>query len=302
MSDLEMEKHEMKVQDLIVENPRRRKNGSGTQRNLELQRREMQQRARTSGKGGGRSCLKLGMGTSYSSILRFEPPAECRNVSLQPSTSKLAFTRPGMILGKKAKMFDLLDTLCGGELLTLDDYMLSTPPPANLSSSATLRTQLTTYSLENASKPPSCAAVDQKIPRSQEIRISKSGRAGEMKLRDQTRALPTGQPFVVLGRRCESKDEIGIPLSINCWLWLAGDGICEVIIVWELENDFVGASLPSNDQPTASSYTDLGAISPHTHSLDWTIKPVLTNTKTTGSLEYNIGRDPVSQRLIWNIQ
>ncbi|QRV80098.1 coatomer subunit delta [Ceratobasidium sp. AG-Ba] len=64
----------------------------------------------------------------YSSVPRFEPPAERPAVSPRPSTVKPAFKASGVKLGKKAKRSELLEVL-GGEMATPEASTLSTPLP-----------------------------------------------------------------------------------------------------------------------------------------------------------------------------
>ncbi|KAF8593898.1 clathrin adaptor, mu subunit, partial [Ceratobasidium sp. AG-I] len=128
--------------------------------------------------------------------------------------------------------------------------------------------------------------------------VATAGVSGEVKLKDPARAFPIGQPLGVLKWRWGSKDESGIPLSINCWPSPAGDGTCEVNIEWELENKelelqdvVISIPLPSGAYPTVSSHTGSWAINPNTHSLDWTTETVSADAETTGSLEFSVGGD-----------
>ncbi|KAG8794266.1 hypothetical protein FRC12_025179 [Ceratobasidium sp. 428] len=346
-SILEMESHEEKIQEIIAKNKEAEAKEELKRRakQLEMQRREAQQRARAGGGGGGGSSyLSAGMGSSgYSSVPRFEPPAERRAVSPQPSSLKPAFKASGMKLGKKAKQSDLLDAL-GGELATPEASAPGTPIPTDLSSSATLPPQPSGPAVEEKSvhvvvkerikatvlrdgRPKELEItgdLDLKVNDSADARVrlvmapigaggegaqfkqhpnvakftGAAGVAGEVKLKDPARAFPIGQPLGVLKWRWGSKDESGIPLSINCWPSPAGDGTCEVNIEWELENKeldlqdvTISIPLPSGAYPTVTSHTGSWTINPSTHSLDWTTPQVSADTETTGSLEFSVGGD-----------
>ncbi|KAG8716760.1 hypothetical protein FRC08_008850 [Ceratobasidium sp. 394] len=345
-SILEMESHEEKIQEIIAKNKEAEAKEELKRRakQLEMQRREAQQRARAGGGGGGSSYLNPGMGSGgYSSVPRFEPPAERRAVSPQPSSLKPAFKASGMKLGKKAKQSDLLDAL-GGELATPEASAPSTPLPTDLSSSATLPPQPSGPAVPEESvhvvirervkatilrdgRPKELEIMgdlDLKVNDSADARVKLVmapvgaggegaqfkqhpnvakfaggvGVGGEVKLKDPARGFPVGQPLGVLKWRWGSKDESGIPLSINCWPSPAGDGTCEVNIEWELENKelelqdvTISIPLPSGAYPTVASHTGSWTINPSTHSLDWTTPQVSADTETTGSLEFSVGGD-----------
>ncbi|KAF8602948.1 hypothetical protein BDV93DRAFT_607240 [Ceratobasidium sp. AG-I] len=230
-----------------------------------------------------------------------------------------------MKLGKTAKQSDLLDAL-GGEIATPDSSMPSTPLPTNLSSSATLPAQ-SAQTYPAVHEEPVHVVIREHIRaailsegRPKELEIARNlnlkvsdpaeaapercqvccdlGVSGEVKLKDLARAFPIGQPLGVLKWRWGSKDESGIPLSINCWPSPAGDGTCEVNIEWELENKelelqdvVISIPLPSGAYPTVSSHTGSWAINPSTHSLDWTTETVFACAETTGLLEFSVEGD-----------
>ncbi|KAF8593895.1 hypothetical protein BDV93DRAFT_535139 [Ceratobasidium sp. AG-I] len=318
-SILELESHEEKIQEIIA----KAKGG-------------LKGRANWSG-GGGNTYLNPGMGSSYSSIPRFDPAERCA-VSPRPSTTIPPFKASCMKLGKKAKQSDLLDTL-GGEIAIPDGSMPGTPLPTDLSSSTTLPAQSTqTYPAAHEEtvhlllilrdgRPKEfeiTGDLDLKVsdPADARVRlvmapigaggegaqfkqhpnvakfVATAGLSAEVKLKDSAGAFPIGQPLGVLKWRWGSKDESGIPLSINCWPSPAGDVTCEVNIEWELEKKelelqdvVISIPLPSGAYPTVSSHTGSWAINPNTHSLDWTAETVSADTETTGSLEFSVGGD-----------
>ncbi|QRV94597.1 Adaptor complexes medium subunit family [Ceratobasidium sp. AG-Ba] len=342
-SILEMESHEEKIQEIIAKNKEAEAKEELKRRakQLEMQRREAQQRTRAGGMGGmggmgggGSSYLSPG---GYSSVPRFEPPAERRAVSPQPSTVKPAFKASGMKLGKKAKQSELLDAL-GGEMATPEASTPSTPLPTTpaavhsppepavdeLSVHVVIRERVKATILRDG-RPKELEIMgdlDLKVNDPADARIKLAiaptsgegaqfkqhpnvakfaggvGVGGEVKLKDPARAFPIGQPLGVLKWRWGSKDETGIPLSINCWPSPAGDGTCEVNIEWELENKeldlqdvTISIPLPSGAYPTVASHTGSWNINPATHSLDWITPQVSADTETTGSLEFSVGGD-----------
>jgi len=138
-SVLEMESHEEKIQDIIARNKEAEAKEELKRRakQLEMQRREQQKRAASS--GDRNSYLGGGM-TGYSPISqRFETPSvpPARISSPAPSSQRApAFKGSGMKLGsKKTKQAELLDAL-GGEALVSEDMsapatpaVVSTPEP-----------------------------------------------------------------------------------------------------------------------------------------------------------------------------
>ncbi|KAF9509992.1 hypothetical protein BS47DRAFT_1377504 [Hydnum rufescens UP504] len=124
-------------------------------------------------------------------------------------------------------------------------------------------------------------------------RSTVQGLEREIKLKDPSRTWPVGTPL--------GKDESLVPLSINCWPSVTGEGTCDVNIEYELENDSmdlinlaISIPLPEGAYPTVTSYTGNWTIDPSTHSLRWTVLRISSSDGTrSGSLEFSVGgEDP----------
>jgi coatomer subunit delta len=126
------------------------------------------------------------------------------------------------------------------------------------------------------------------------------GKERVIALKDPSRAFPVGQSLAVLKWRYTGTDESNVPLSINCWPSANNNGICDVSIEYELENDsltlydvVISIPLPDGSYPTVSSHTGDWSLNPSSHSISWTIPIISSSDEETksGSLVFNVGGD-----------
>jgi len=119
-------------------------------------------------------------------------------------------------------------------------------------------------------------------------------------LKDSSRGFPVNQSLAVLKWRYAGKDEIYVPLSINCWPTPTNDGTCDVNIEYELENEnvslydlVISIPLPAGSYPTVAPHSGEWQLNPSSHRLDWTI-PLVNAEDRSGSLEFSINGNDVN--------
>ncbi|KAL7750003.1 coatomer subunit delta [Sorochytrium milnesiophthora] len=125
---------------------------------------------------------------------------------------------------------------------------------------------------------------------------------GVLALKDASRPFQVGPVVDVLMWRLVSKDESAVPITINCWPSVSGDGHCDVNIEYELQNtsmELKNVTIaiplpPSTSQPTISEIDGHYLYDRVHHTLLWQL-PLIDASNGTGSLEFRAqGEDPGS--------
>ncbi|KAJ1031415.1 hypothetical protein NDA13_001808 [Ustilago tritici] len=113
--------------------------------------------------------------------------------------------------------------------------------------------------------------------------------------RDARKPFPVNQSLGVLRWRMVTKDEIALPLSINCWPSPNGQGGCDVSIEYELENENLGElrsviiaiPLPEGSVPSVECPDGSWTVNEETNNLEWSLESISSANKS-GSLEFSV--------------
>lgn len=114
-------------------------------------------------------------------------------------------------------------------------------------------------------------------------------------LKDPERPFPLNSEVGVVKWRFQTTDEANIPLTVNCWPTLNGDGTCDVNIEYELlatDLDLrdVCISIPvpaGGGAPVVANVAGEYRFDSRRSILEWTI-PVIDSSNTDGTLEFSI--------------
>eukprot|EP00160_Parvularia_atlantis_P008555 Unigene1782_Nuclearia_a/m.5536 Unigene1782_Nuclearia_a/g.5536 ORF Unigene1782_Nuclearia_a/g.5536 Unigene1782_Nuclearia_a/m.5536 type:complete len:374 (+) Unigene1782_Nuclearia_a:1800-2921(+) len=118
---------------------------------------------------------------------------------------------------------------------------------------------------------------------------------GKVGLKDPTRPFPVGQALGVLKWRYQTKDEMAIPLSINCWPTPANNGSCDVNIEYELERedlllDDVIISIPippGGGNPIVGNVEGDYQYNKQKRVLEWQLSQISAANKS-GAMEFSV--------------
>eukprot|EP01135_Chromosphaera_perkinsii_P008597 Nk52_evm39s1401 gene=Nk52_evmTU39s1401 len=114
-------------------------------------------------------------------------------------------------------------------------------------------------------------------------------------LKDPSRSFPTNSEQGVLKWRLQTSDESLIPLSINCWPSVNGDGTCDVNIEYELEQThlvlkdvIIAIPIPHGaGSPSVESCDGQYDFNSRHGRLEWSI-PLIDENETSGSMEFSL--------------
>ncbi|CAO1615938.1 unnamed protein product [Parajaminaea phylloscopi] len=130
-------------------------------------------------------------------------------------------------------------------------------------------------------------------------------------LKDPSRPFPVNQSLGVLRWRLATKDESLVPLSIQCWPSVSGDGTGEVNVEYELENKdlvlqnvVITIPLPeglSSSDVQADAGDNSYVVDEEASTLSWTIERLDSNN-SSGSLEFNVPAGAESADVFFPVQ
>lgn len=114
-------------------------------------------------------------------------------------------------------------------------------------------------------------------------------------LKDATRSFPPGNALGVLKWRLQTTDAALVPLTVNCWPSMAGDGTCEVSMEYELvrtEMELAHVSMtipfpPGCAQPKVTCESGEATYSARNNALVWSI-PLISKSNASGTLEFTV--------------
>ncbi|KAG8463777.1 hypothetical protein KFE25_004050 [Diacronema lutheri] len=114
-------------------------------------------------------------------------------------------------------------------------------------------------------------------------------------LKDASRSFPPGNALGVLKWRLQTADASMVPLTVNCWPSMAGDGTCEVSMEYELVRtgmELCAVSMtipfpPGCAQPKVTCEAGEADYSARNNALVWSI-PLINRTNPSGTLEFTV--------------
>lgn len=130
-------------------------------------------------------------------------------------------------------------------------------------------------------------------------------------LKDPSKPFPVNQNLGVLRWRLATKDESLVPLSIQCWPSVSGDGTGEVNVEYELEakdlvlqNVVISIPLPeglSSADITAEAGEGSHIVDENAATLSWVIDRI-DSSNSSGSLEFSVPAGAESADVFFPVQ
>ncbi|CAO0796402.1 unnamed protein product [Mucor circinelloides] len=274
-SNIIMESHEERNQEIIAKNKEREAKEELKRRakQFEMQRKEATKRGQGFMQGnfsngsGQNTSQNFGVDRYSPSIDTYKPAQSYdRPSSYSRSSTPPASQAKGMKLGRKAKASDLFEALKTDVVDEPQSLSRSHSAPAshnaeqkpihiNIEERVSMTANrdgdldqldirgVLTLRIADPSSAQICFKIqandDSAIQFKTHPNVDKSSFKQErsIQMRDLNRPFPVNQNLEVVRWKFTSQDDTDVPLTVNCWPSPAGDGTCDVNIEYELEAD-----------------------------------------------------------------
>ncbi|KAJ1912910.1 coatomer subunit delta [Tieghemiomyces parasiticus] len=337
---MEMESQEEKIQEAISKNKEKEAKEELKRRAKQFEQQRKEASRRGTGSGSGSGSFKSSLGSFTNSVKNAYSPVEptistfdndAVQASLKPSSSKPALQGRGMKLGgKKDRSASTLfgqDTELAQELDTKLNLEAETSQPDVYREDVHIEVEERISAVVNRDggvealevkgeltlvvadedKGQLQLRIDLGDESNMQIKthphIDKKRFQGEhvLALKDASRSFPVNQPVGLFKWRFVSQDDASLPLSINCWPTVLGDGRTEVNIEYELESEdlelkgvTISIPLPADGpaRPVIGNVDGDYTVNPRTQTLEWQF-PIIDRSNKSGSLEFTLETDDI---------